>query len=149
MILYRITSKAYARDLSGTGAMMYGGRWNSKGVRILYTSQSLSLAALEVIANTSGNHLNINLYCVELELPDELVPIKVAELPPNWNTFPYNGDTVQLGNEFIKQGDLCLKVPSAIIPTEFNYLLNPLHDDFMKLKLLDARPLILDQRLFK
>lgn len=149
MILYRIASKAYIRDLSGSGALLHGGRWNAKGVRMLYTSQSLSLAALEVIANTSGSQLNNNLFCVELELPDHLPIDHLDKLPNNWNVFPYRADTVKTGNDFITKGGLCLKVPSAIISTEFNLLLNPLHDDFRHVKFLDARPLILDQRLFK
>ncbi len=147
MILYRITSKAYARDLSGTGAMMNGGRWNPKGIRMLYTSQSLSLAALEVIVNLSGEKITKNLYCVELEFPDQLPIEELTQLPENWNAFPYSGETTEIGKAFIQSGRLCLKVPSAIIPSEYNYLLNPLHDDFMKVRFLDARPFILDKRL--
>ncbi|MEM7296741.1 MAG: RES family NAD+ phosphorylase [Bacteroidota bacterium] len=148
MILYRITSKVHARDLSGTGAFLYGGRWNSKGVRMVYTSGSLSLAALEVIANLSGDKLNKNLYCVELEFPDHLPVQTLDPLPEKWNEFPYSGNSVNAGNSFIKEGGFCLKVPSAIIPSEYNYLLNPLHNDFAHVKFIDARPLILDKRLF-
>jgi len=148
MILYRITSRAYARDLSGTGAMMYGGRWNPKGLRMLYTSQSLSLATLEVIVNLSGEKITNKLYCVELELPDNLPIVSITGLPSDWNAYPYKAETVQMGREFLESEKLCLKVPSSIVTTEFNYLLNPLHDDFMKVKFLDARPFILDKRLF-
>ena len=148
MILHRITTKAHVRDLSGTGAMLYGGRWNSKGVRMLYTSESLSLAALEIIANLSGDKLTKNLFCVELEFPDELAISVLDPLPEKWNEFPYNAGTINAGNSFIQKNGFCLKVPSAIIPSEFNYLLNPIHDDFDQVKFIDARPLILDQRLF-
>ena len=148
MILYRITSKAYARDLSGTGAMQHGGRWNAKGIRMLYTSESISLAALEIIANLSGDKLTNNLFCVELEFPDEL-PIETIEvLPKNWDTFPYGSETVAAGSDFITSDKLCMKVPSAIISQEHNYLLNPMHEDFMKVKFVDARPFILNRRLF-
>jgi len=148
MILYRITSRAYARDLSGTGAMLYGGRWNPKGLRMIYTSQSLSLATLETIVNLSGEQIPNNLYCVELELPDsEPITDLTQPLPPEWNTFPYSGITVVLGKDFLQSNQLCLRVPSAIIPTEYNYLFNPIHDDFIKVKIQDARPFILDQRL--
>jgi len=146
MILHRITSKAHSRDLSGTGATLYGGRWNGKGVRMLYTSASLSLAALETVVNLSGNRLGQRLYCVELDFPDELPISEIAELSKNWNVYPHTSDTVLLGNEFIKKGELCLKVPSAIIPSEYNYLLNPTHDDFFKVRFLDTKPLILDKR---
>ena len=149
MHLFRITSKVYARDLSGTGAMLHGGRWNPKGMRMLYTSQSLSLAALETIVNLSGDKLTSNLYCVELEFPDEFVVETVNKIPKDWNKFPFSSATVDIGREFIQSEKLCLKVPSAIISSEYNYLLNPLHDDYMQVKLLDARPMILDKRLFQ
>lgn len=147
MILYRIASRAFARDLSGTGALLYGGRWNSKGLRMLYTSQSLSLATLETIANLSGDKITKNLYCVELNFPDDLMIETVKNLPSDWRTFPYTAHTPKIGDDFIRKGRLCLKVPSAIIPSEFNYLLNPLHADFMKVKFVDARPFLLDKRL--
>lgn len=148
MILHRITTKPYINDLSGTGAMLYGGRWNKKGTRMLYTSESLSLAVLEIIANLSSSKLN-NLYCVELEVPDEIKIQIVEKLPIKWNLFPYTRYTVEQGSQFIKQGGLCLKVPSAIVPTEYNYLLNPLHDQFYKIKVKDARPFLLDHRFTK
>lgn len=148
MILHRITTKPYINDLSGTGAMLYGGRWNKKGIRMLYTSESLSLAVLEVIANLSSSKLK-NLYCVELDFPDDLEIKTVKKLPKQWNLFPYTGGTVKLGSRFIQQEDLCLKVPSAIIPIEHNYLLNPMHDDYHKIRVTDARPFLLDQRIMK
>ena len=149
MILHRITSKAFVRDLSGTGASLYGGRWNSKGIRMLYTSGSLSLAALETVVNLSGSKLDQSLYCIELELPDDLLISEANNLHKNWNSYPHGSATVQMGNNFIKKNDLCLKVPSAIIPSEYNFLLNPAHEDFLKVKFLDARPLMLDKRLIK
>lgn len=146
MILHRISTKPYINDLSGTGAMLYGGRWNKKGTRMVYTSGSLSLAVLEVIANLSSSKLT-NLYCAELDFPDDLEIITINKLPGQWNAFPYTGLTVEKGSDFVQHGGLCLKVPSAIVPTEHNYLLNPLHDDFYKIKVRDARPFLLDQRL--
>ncbi len=148
MILHRITTKPYINDLSGTGAMLYGGRWNKKGILMLYASESLSLAVLEVIANLSSSKLK-NLYCVELGFPDDLEIETIKRLPKQWNLFPYTGDTVKLGSRFVQHGGLCLKVPSAIIPTEYNYLLNPLHDSFYKIRVIDARPFLLDQRFMK
>lgn len=148
MILYRLASKAFVRDLSGTGAMLYGGRWNKKGQRMLYTSGSLSLAALEIIANLSSAQINLNLYCLELELPDELL-LTEPDLPEGWDAFPHSHVSVAIGSDFLKRDKFCLKVPSAIIPIEYNYLFNPLHPDFEKVKMLDARPFILDHRLVK
>lgn len=147
MILYRITSKAHIHDLSGTGAMLYGGRWNAKGNRMLYTSESLSLATLEIIANLSPDRLNRGFYCVGLNFPDHLKIATVGSLPKNWSTFPYKPNTVALGNRFIHDDGLCLKVPSAIIPSEYNYLLDPTHRNFSEIKFIDTRPFILDKRL--
>lgn len=147
MILYRITSKVYARDLSGTGAMIHGGRWNPKGIRVLYTSQSLSLATLEVIVNISEEKINPFLYCVELEFPDDLPIGDIDNLPDDWSAYPYKNGTIEVGRDFIESGALCLRVPSAVIHSEYNYLINPLHDNFMQVKFLDARPFILDKRL--
>lgn len=149
MILHRISTKAYARDLSGTGAMLYGGRWNRKGVRVVYTSESLSLSALETIANMHSNRIGLNLYCIEIDFPEKLEVTLPDSLPDGWNSFPYTAGSVGLGSGFFKNGGLCLKVPSAIIPTEYNYLLNPMHKDFDLVRVVDVRPLILDQRLIK
>lgn len=147
MILYRITTKPYINDLSGTGAMLYGGRWNAKGQRMLYTSESLSLAMLEIMANLSSKLLGRGFYCVELELSNECVIETLPSLPDQWNAYPYTLATIEAGNEFLKTGGVCIKVPSAIIPTEFNYLMNPLHDNFHHLKVVDARPILFDHRL--
>ncbi|MEP4093260.1 RES family NAD+ phosphorylase [Reichenbachiella sp.] len=147
MILYRITTKPYINDLSGTGAMLYGGRWNAKGQRMIYTSESLSLAMLEIMANLSSKLLGRSFYCVELELPKETVIETLQVLPDQWNAYPYTLATIEMGNDFLKGGGACLKVPSASIPSEFNYLLNPLHDDFRHLKVVDARPIMFDHRL--
>jgi len=147
MILYRLASRAYAQDLSGTGAMLYGGRWNAKGRRMLYTSANVSLATLEILANLSTPHLHKGFYIVEIDFPDDC-GIYEPELPNDWNAFPHVQSTIDIGNEFLALGKaICLKVPSAIVSSEFNYLLNPSHDDFMRLKVRDVRPMILDQRL--
>ncbi len=149
MILHRITSKPYIHDFSGTGAMHHGGRWNSKGMRMIYTSGSLSLATLEIIANLSSNNIKKGLFCVEIAFPDHLEITTLNSLPEGWNQYPYNHKTMDKGSEFIKNGGFCLKVPSALVETEFNYLFNPLHEDFKHIKLIDARPLMLDLRLLK
>jgi len=146
VVLHRITTKPYINDLSGSGALLYGGRWNRKGTRMLYTSESLSLAVLEIIANLSSSKLN-NLYCVELDFPDNLEIQTLEKLPKQWNLFPYANGTLEAGSYFVKNEGLCLKVPSAIVPTEYNFLLDPLHKQFYKIKVKDARPFILDQRV--
>ncbi len=147
MILHRITSKAYAHDLSGTGAMLYGGRWNKKGTPMLYTSATLALAALEILANLSSARLSRNLYCVEIEFPEDLPIHTIDRLANGWNRYPHTTQTVELGTRHFESGCLCLRVPSAIIPTEFNFVLNPLHAGYRNIRVVDVRPLILDDRL--
>lgn len=149
MILYRIARREHISDLSGTGAMLFGGRWNMKGVRALYTSSSVSLAVLEVIANLSSDKIDTGLFIAELGFPDEMHITKIEELPNDWNAYPYKSETVSFGTQFLKSGGLCLQIPSAIVPMEYNYLINPLHDDYLKIKLTDIRPLMLDKRLVK
>ncbi len=148
MVLYRISSKLHARDLSGTGAALYGGRWNPKGLPMLYTSEHVSLAALEIVANLSSGHFNNHLYLSEIYFPDHLGIEEPAELPDGWNSFPHRSSTVSIGRQFLESGGFCLKVPSAIISSEFNFLLNPLHGDFNQVGVVNAKPMILDHRLF-
>ena len=149
MKVFRIASKAYINDLSGRGAMMFCGRWNKKGVSMLYTSQSVSLAALETLANLSINKLNDSLFVAEIELSDTLKISDVEDLPKQWNVHPHTSSTVSIGSDFVKSGGFCLKVPSAIIPKEYNYLFNPGHEDFGAVKIIDTMPLILDNRLVR
>lgn len=149
MIVYRISKRDYINDLSGIGAMLFGGRWNMKGVKALYTSGSVSLAVLEVIANLSADKIDLGLYVAEIEIPERFPIQTIDPLPENWNQFPYTYQTVKLGTAFLKSEQLCLKVPSAIVDTEYNYILNPSHPDFLDIRIKDIRPLILDKRLFK
>ncbi|MEP0368005.1 MAG: RES family NAD+ phosphorylase [Cyclobacteriaceae bacterium] len=149
MILYRIARREHISDVSGTGAMLFGGRWNMKGTRALYTSGTVSLAVLEVIAHLSSDKIDIGLSITELQFPENQPITKIEEMPDGWNSYPYTSSTVSYGTEFLKSGGLCLQIPSAIVPTEYNYLLNPLHEDFHKIRLVDTRPLILDKRLVK
>lgn len=147
MILYRISRKLHINDLSGTGAMLFGGRWNKKGVCALYTSQSVSLAVLESIANLSAEKIDSGLHIAEIQLPANAKADEIQALPEEWNTYPHVAATVNYGTDFLKKGGFCLKVPSALVPTEFNYIVNPLHGDFSEIKIIDTRPLILDKRL--
>lgn len=149
MILYRIARKDHIQDLSGMGAMLFGGRWNRQGIRALYAAGSVSLAMLEVIANSGSDKVNAGLHLAEIHFPDETDISTIDKLPEHWNSFPYTGKTVSIGSQFLKSGGFCLKVPSALVPSEFNYIINPLHEKFTGVSILDTRPLIFDQRLMK
>ncbi|MEM7108161.1 MAG: RES family NAD+ phosphorylase [Bacteroidota bacterium] len=147
MRVYRIASKAFIYDLSGRGAMVFGGRWNKKGLSMLYTSQSVSLAALEMLANLSLNKFKKDLYYAEIEFSDSFPISEVKDLPDQWNAFPHKSSTVRIGSDFLTEDGFCLKVPSAIVPLEHNYLLNPAHNHFKTVKVIDAMPFIIDNRL--
>jgi RES domain-containing protein len=150
MIVYRISNSAYNNDISGTGAKLMGSRWNSKGVPVLYTSQSISLSVLEMLVNTNFKDYAIALDLMYISLPDEqsITEIDLRHLKNNWKyDFEY---TRYMGDEFIKQKEsLILKVPSAIIQEEYNCLANPLHPDFKKIKIIKTKSFWPDERLFK
>ena len=147
MILYRIVKCAYA-DLSGTGARLYGGRWNSEGRSMVYLASSRSLAVLEALVHLSPTNIPDGFCIMTIEAPDDILEVTVDQLPKNWNEYPEHNSLKQIGNDFlIKQKHLLLKVPSAIVKEEFNYLLNPLHKDAGLVKTTNTLPFTFDQRL--
>lgn len=150
MIVYRISNAAYSDDISGTGAKLMGGRWNSKGIPVLYTSQHISLAVLEMLVNTNFKDYDIALDLMYITVPDQLSvsAIKLSTLKKDWNSdFDY---TRYIGDEFFNQKEtLVLKVPSAVIQEEYNYLVNPLHADFKKIKITNTKSFWPDERLFQ
>ena len=151
MIVYRLTRGRFKNDLSGKGAEIAGGRWNSIGIPVLYTAESRALSALEIAVHTPLNVIPEDYMMITIHVPDktEMQEIQVKDLPENWKAFPENRYTQTLGDFFFKEGKkLALKVPSAIIKGDYNILLNPLHKDFGKIKIVSADPFEFDQRLF-
>jgi RES domain-containing protein len=150
MIVYRISDHRYINDLSGTGAALYGGRWNSKNVYIVYTAQSPSLALLETVVHMGGMP-PANYSLATIELPDSLAPA-LAEgiLQPDWYISPPPEALKLIGDEFVqKMKYLILPVPSAIMPEEHNYLVNPRHRLAGKIKVLSVKSVRMDGRLRK
>jgi RES domain-containing protein len=135
MYVYRIERKKYLVDvLSGKGvALCSGNRWNSLHTPMVYTSQSRSLAVLEILARVNAMELvPSDRLLVELEIPDRIriEEIQPGELPPNWNIFPPGEQTQMLGDAFIRKAKAAVcKVPSSLLEGEFNYLINPMHAD--------------------
>ena len=153
MKLFRVVQdRDRAKDLSGTGAFRWGGRWNSKGVYMLYTSENSSLAFLESLVHFDEGEIPPQLYIIEFEVQDD-APIYV--LPDA----EYNKDWVKLSLlENQKQGDrwmeekkfLGIKVRSAINPGEYNYLLNPLFPRYDNLvKIISVKAIKVDDRLIR
>ena len=148
MILYRIAKCIYADDLSGTGARLYGGRWNSEGRSMVYLASSRSLAMLEALVHLNPTILPEDFCMVMLEVPNNLIEVNMSLLPENWNAYPEQNILKQIGNAFLQEKKhLLMKVPSALVKEEYNYLLNPLHPKAASVKLLSKQPFDFDERL--
>ncbi|MDB5203620.1 MAG: hypothetical protein JWQ27_3029 [Ferruginibacter sp.] len=149
MIIHRITNTAFSKDLSGTGAKMNGARWNSRGTAMLYAAEHISLAVLEMLVHTQFKDFSIELDLLHISVPDTALvkEISAAKMKKNWvEDYEY---TRFIGDEFIRsQEALLLKVPSAVILEEANFLVNPSHVDFKKVKIQSIQAFRTDKRLF-
>ncbi|MEM8970279.1 MAG: RES family NAD+ phosphorylase [Bacteroidota bacterium] len=149
MLVYRIGSHRRIRDLQGTGGLYVAGRWHQKGTRILYTSSSISLAKLEVLANSVGK-VPQSMALMTLEFPDDAPTQNVVEkqLPQGWHHYPYLSLLGQTTGQWLSDGvDWIMRVPSAQSPTEYNYLFNPLHPWHDKLNIVEVKDAYFDPRL--
>lgn len=154
MIVFRISKKVHIEDLSGIGAGLYGGRWNPKGINLVYTSSSIALASLEYLVH--NYHLlstaEICLAKIKIGKPKPIMELKDKELSIDWN-LPLRilQATQQFGKDFyLQRNDYIMKVPSAVVPQEFNLLLNPRHNNHGNTKVVEIiDPFVFDQRLLK
>jgi len=147
---WRIVRETHlAAAFSGEGAAKFGGRWNSRGVAVVYASATRALAALELLV-----HLNPPVFfkckIIGLEFEENLVErMKPADLPADWRMEPPPVSSQRLGDAWVREDrSPVLAVPSVIVPEEFNYLLNPVHPDFKRVKLGKPRDFAFDPRLF-
>jgi len=148
MIVYRLSKKIYAHDLSGKGAEIAGARWNSKGNAMLYTGQSIALCVAEIAVHIPLGILPLDYVLVHIEVPETEI-FELKKLPSDWNAFPYSKETQKFGDKFLKENNyLVMKVSSAAVQGEFNYLLNPKHPDFGKVKVEKTEEFSFDKRLF-
>lgn len=151
MRVFRLSKQKYASELSGKGAAMFGNRWNSKGVEIIYTAQSRALAMAEVAVHVTLATLPSDFVMIEIDIPDSL---KIDELNPDdlkedWNNHPHTRSTQKLGDDFIDSKTFCVyKVPSAVVKGDFNYLINPHHKDAKRIKIKSTTPFPFDKRIF-
>lgn len=149
MKLYRIAKSAYINDLSGTGARLYGGRWNEKGVPVIYASESRSLAALEFLVHLPITLAPRDLRICRFDIPEDvaLTRMRKTKLPDDWKSYPAPAGTMAIGTKWASAGKtLLLLVPSVIVPDEYNILINPQHKDFHKIK-KRVEPFEFDPRL--
>lgn len=146
---FRIVKSTRASTaFDGEGARLYGGRWNSVGTRMLYTSENRSLAALEILVHLQGPALGYSL--IQCEIPDDarIESLSDPDLPEDWRTEPAPTALARLGDAWtIELRSLALRVPSAVVEGEYNVLLNPAHPDFARIVIHDAVPFRYDPRL--
>ncbi|TKB95242.1 RES family NAD+ phosphorylase [Pedobacter cryophilus] len=151
MLVYRIAQTKYAGSLASSG---FAGRWNTEGEGMIYTGGSAALSCLEVLAHKSGAALNSGKFSMAvISIPDDLLVSEITlsqlqEVNTEWFKVLHYPLTQKLGNKWVlEMKSAVLKVPSAIVDREYNYLLNPLHPKFSKIKVLDITPFNFDQRL--
>ncbi|MBA4300784.1 RES domain-containing protein [Algoriphagus alkaliphilus] len=150
MRVFRLMRKKYGIELSGKGAALSGNRWNSRGTELIYTSESRALAMAEVAVHLSLSLLPKDYVMVEIEIPTSIsiASMTIGDLPPSWNSFPHMLDTQKIGDDFVAERKNCvLKVPSAVVPGDFNFLINPHHPDFTAIKIVGQEDFPFDRRL--
>ena len=151
MEVFRLARKKYPFELSGKGASQFGARWNSKGTEVIYTAQSRALAMAEVAVHLSLAMLPKDFVMLTVTVPDtvSIVILDEKKLQKGWNIFPNSFTTQILGDTFIKENEYCvLKVPSAVVQGDFNYLINPNHSDFKQIKITEKVDFPFDKRIF-
>ena len=149
MIVYRLSSGEFKNDLSGTGAKLFGGRWNSTGLKALYTTEHISLAVLEILVHVKSYRQPTDYHLITIEIPEtaEIITIDHDKLKRNWKDDLTHGQYI--GDEFlIANQSLVLKVPSAIVEQENNFLINPAHPDAEKIKIRSSKIFMFDKRLY-
>lgn len=154
MFCWRIAKKKY-RDsaFDGEGSRRKGGRWTPKGLPAVYTAQTESLAALEQFVQIGDEGQYIRFVCFKVEVPENEVRIEaidVASLPARWRDTPAPDSLKACGADWLKRGESAvLKVPSALISSECNFILNPLHPDFQKIRITPPEAFCFDPRMWK
>ncbi|HEY5464120.1 MAG TPA: RES family NAD+ phosphorylase [Hanamia sp.] len=147
MIVYRISLAKYSTKLIASGNPA---RWNPKDTKVIYTDESKALACLENVVHRNSRGLQKNFRQMNISIPDEIgmEEIKEIDLKAGWKDFLQMPYTQSIGEAWIKAGKTpVLKVPSAIVSNDSNYLLNPAHKDFSKIKLLKTLPFQFDSRI--
>ena len=151
MRVWRLCRTRHSKEvLGGEGGLYTAGRWHRRGTRMVYTSATLSLATLEILVRTDRAYGPSDLVAVEIEIPDsvEIEHIPLSTLPAGWRAYPAPASTQQHGTNWVTAGRTAvLEVPSAVIPLENNYLLNPAHPQFSRVRIVGRTPFSFDARL--
>ena len=152
MLVYRIAKREVVGDLTGTGARLFGGRWNHRGTAIVYTSETRSLATVEYLVHLSLSNAPRGLMIATIEIPDSIVSedIPRSSLPKGWRDYPPPRGVADLGTRWAKsKKSLFLRVPSAVVEQEYNILINPLHSEMPRVVLREMEAFEFDKRLVR
>lgn len=147
---WRIVKASRAPDaFDGEGARLYGGRWNSPGTAVVYTAQSRSLAALELLVHLQASQLLMAYSSIPVEFEDALIEtVDPERVTPNWRDYPAPSALQRLGDRWAaERRSAVLKVPSVVIPGEINFIINPRHPDFGRLAIGAPQRFEFDSRL--
>jgi len=149
MLLYRICSAKFAKDLTGEGAKLNGGRWNHAGTPCIYTAENKALALLEYTAHAKIHLIPRALSFITLEVPDHSIEsFKISQLPGNWKQFPHPKETRDFGTKFLTNNKYLLyRLPSVIIEDEMNYIINTFHSEMKHVKIKEVKDYPYDLRL--
>ena len=150
--VYRILRRAYANTpLDGEGAYRFGGRWSSVGTRLAYTGEHLSLAMIEYFVHIDPDDPPKDLVLITAEIPDRIsrIVVSMKQLPAGWRESPAPPELTSIGDRFANEARAAiLIVPSALAPTESNWLINPHHSESARIRLLPTEPFRCDSRFF-
>lgn len=147
MELFRITLAIYSDKLYAPG---FAGRWNLEGEEVIYASSSRSLACLENMVHRKGLGDNSKYSTMVIYAPDtsSVTQVNISDLPADWNQGSDFGDCQSVGSEwFNKNQTLLLRVPSAVVPDEHNFVIHTRHSEFLEVSLIRVLPFSFDKRL--
>jgi RES domain-containing protein len=153
MRVWRLCQERFASAaFTGDGARLYGGRWHRAGMPAIYTSSTLSLAALDVLVHFDHELAPARFVAFPVSIPTavRLQRLSAKQLPRNWRALPAPDETQDLGSKWLKsRKSVGLIVPSALVPQERNVLLDPTHPDFARLRIGTPEPFSFDPRLVR
>lgn len=147
-----VKAKHASTAFDGEGARRHGGRWNERGTSVVYLGGSLSLAALEIFVHLTAEDARLAFVAIQVDVPDtvSIRELDPNQLPDNWREEPPPDACKAVGTVWVTSGDTAVfRVPSVIVPSEHNYLLNPRHRDARRLRHHSPQPFGFDDRMWK